>query len=296
MRPLRYFSHPLATLSPRDLLLLEHLDISPSAAALEVGTGSGSSLVRLAPWFARLDGVDVCQGPLERIRRAIGAWRPELAAKVRLFELDFCAPEAHARLPQKYDLIFSCDTIEHVPNPGAFLRNVHAVLKPGGRAFLTFPNEHPRYAHGISFFERKETLERLLLEAGFERGQLEITRLMMARPAEFLGWLAWFGPRKAMKHLGRLYRGNRKQPQTFDETDFFAAAGRFERLAPLINAYCWAVMRFMGMARPVYRIEPAGDVIWDMQILMRATKAMATVPADSGTSDRRRNVELQPVS
>jgi SAM-dependent methyltransferase len=290
MRPLRYFAHPLATLSPRDLLLLEYLNLNPSMAALEVGTGSGSSLIRLAPHVASLDGVDVCSGPLERIRQAIAKYRPELSGKIRLFELNFCDQDAYAQLPQRYDLVFSCDTIEHVPDAAAFFRNIYGVLKPGGVAFLTYPNEHPRHAHGISFFQHKSTLERMLLNAGFVEGEFQIDRLTMGRFPTVVGWLGWFGPRKAMKRLARLFHSggaapastpieehfppNRK-PQTFDETDFFAVASRYERLAPMINLYCWGLMRLMAMARPVYRIVPADEQIWDTQILIRITRTAA---------------------
>ncbi len=292
MCPLRYFAHPLATLSPRDLLLLEYLNLNPSMAALEVGTGSGSSLIRLAPHVASLDGVDVCSGPLDRIRQAIARYQPELSEKIRLFELNFCEQDAYAHLPQQYDLVFSCDTIEHVPDASAFFRNIYGVLKPGGVAFLTYPNEHPRHAHGISFFQYKSNLERMLLNAGFAEGEFQIDRLSMSQFSTVVGWLGWFGPRKAMKRLGRLFHSvgapqasmrieeqfppNRK-PQTFDETDFFAVASRYERLAPVINLYCWGLMRLMAMARPVYQIVPVKEQIWDTQILIRTTRT-ATVP------------------
>jgi len=39
-----------------------------------------------------------------------------------------------------FDLIFSCETIEHVPDPARALRELARVLKPGGTLFLTTPN------------------------------------------------------------------------------------------------------------------------------------------------------------
>jgi 2-polyprenyl-3-methyl-5-hydroxy-6-metoxy-1,4-benzoquinol methylase len=39
-----------------------------------------------------------------------------------------------------FDTVISCETIEHLPDPVAALREVHRVLKPGGRLFLTTPN------------------------------------------------------------------------------------------------------------------------------------------------------------
>ena len=39
-----------------------------------------------------------------------------------------------------FDVIFSCETIEHVPEPGRAVRELARVLKPGGTLFLTTPN------------------------------------------------------------------------------------------------------------------------------------------------------------
>jgi len=39
-----------------------------------------------------------------------------------------------------FDFIFSCETIEHVPDPARAVRELARVLKPGGTVFLTTPN------------------------------------------------------------------------------------------------------------------------------------------------------------
>lgn len=39
-----------------------------------------------------------------------------------------------------FDMILCYETIEHVPSPGAFLSELHRVLKPGGILVLTTPN------------------------------------------------------------------------------------------------------------------------------------------------------------
>jgi 2-polyprenyl-3-methyl-5-hydroxy-6-metoxy-1,4-benzoquinol methylase len=38
------------------------------------------------------------------------------------------------------DVVFSCETIEHVPDPKLAVRELARVLKPGGKLFLTTPN------------------------------------------------------------------------------------------------------------------------------------------------------------
>jgi len=39
-----------------------------------------------------------------------------------------------------FDIVISCETIEHVPNAQSALNEMHRVARPGGRLFLTTPN------------------------------------------------------------------------------------------------------------------------------------------------------------
>jgi len=47
-----------------------------------------------------------------------------------------------------FDTVFSCETIEHVPDPPLAVRELARVLKPGGRLFLSTPN----YASTIGLY------------------------------------------------------------------------------------------------------------------------------------------------
>jgi SAM-dependent methyltransferase len=72
-----------------------------------------------------------------------------------------------------FDAVLLTEVLEHVPNPAASLRELHRVLRPGGRILLTVPfvwelHEEPydyfRYTcHGIRY---------LLSEAGFVNEQV----------------------------------------------------------------------------------------------------------------------------
>jgi SAM-dependent methyltransferase len=287
MKSPSYFARPLATVAPRDLLLLQFLQPRATDVTLEIGTGSGSSLFRLAKAVAALHSLDISEATINRLRPFLAQGKSPLP-NVQLFVADFCQPHAAAHLPARYDLIFSCDTMEHVADPGAFLANVYRALNPGGRAFLVYPNEHPSHAHGITFFERRDTLLEMLQHAGFAAPQIEIQSFRMNRGATFVLDVGWRWPRRLGKKVLRLARSRKRSPnqvapagiceapQTFDQTDFFSMANRLEPLAPVINAYCWGLMRLMTWVGPVYEIYPAPEVIWDTQILISAIRGLET--------------------
>jgi SAM-dependent methyltransferase len=42
-----------------------------------------------------------------------------------------------------FDVIIACDVLEHVPDDRAAMRELHRVLRPGGKALLTVPQKDP---------------------------------------------------------------------------------------------------------------------------------------------------------
>lgn len=75
------------------------------------------------------------------------------------------------------DTVISCETIEHVPQPQAAVREFARVLRPGGRLFLTTPNyfgpigAYRGYlrATGRRFTEEGQPINHFLLAAAVRR-------------------------------------------------------------------------------------------------------------------------------
>jgi len=193
-------------------------------------------------------------------------------------------------LGAQFDIVVSCDTLEHVSDPGKFFAFVARHLKPGGTAHILFPNELPECRHGVTGFgcvreiwevaggnrgdlsadyadgdgwERRKSLEK-----GEREGTVEVFRVDLSLWCRFVVAVS-YGWR-------RLFRrgGDGRRPQCFDETNFFRHVGVWTKLAPLINLYWLVVLRLCKMGGNVYRVRPVrvGDFDENCNLYVRVKK------------------------
>ena len=143
--------------------------LAEAGAVLDLGCGCG----RLARWFpgnpGRLTGMDIDA----RMVRWCAAQLPGTWSAVRLGEP---LPAG----PASFDLIYACSVITHLRRPTAqgWLAELARVLKPGGRALISFHDErHPSAApvaddlarHGYAVrFDRLEGSNHLAAYATLE--------------------------------------------------------------------------------------------------------------------------------
>lgn len=64
-----------------------------------------------------------------------------------------CFLNAIPRPDQTYNVVVLTQVLEHVPDPEAVLRELHRILKPGGRIFLTVPLTAPLHSEPWNFFQ-----------------------------------------------------------------------------------------------------------------------------------------------
>jgi ubiquinone/menaquinone biosynthesis C-methylase UbiE len=122
--------------SPWYQIVLEFLPPIQGKRILEIACGRGG--------FSRLLGsreASVCGADFSASAVAIAKERllghPALAGRVTYVQADA------QNMPfeeNSFDIVISCETIEHVPDPRAAVREMYRVCKPGGTLYLTTPN------------------------------------------------------------------------------------------------------------------------------------------------------------
>jgi ubiquinone/menaquinone biosynthesis C-methylase UbiE len=130
--------------SPWYQLVREHIGVVTGLNVLEVACGRGGFSNELARAGARVTG---CDFSFVAVRVA----HAKLRAMNERASANFIQGDAQD-LPfaeNSFDLVISCETIEHLPNASRALREMLRVSRPGGKLFLTTPN----YANFMGLYE-----------------------------------------------------------------------------------------------------------------------------------------------
>ncbi|MDD5223069.1 MAG: class I SAM-dependent methyltransferase [bacterium] len=110
---------------------------------LDSGCGGGELLPSLAGYYPRVWGIDL---RIANARRVTEHYRLK---NVTLIEGDFLTQDFP---PGFFDLVVAADVLEHQRDLEAFIRKMHAVLKPGGTAVVSLPVEGFFYRLGRKLF------------------------------------------------------------------------------------------------------------------------------------------------
>ena len=157
--------------------------LTPESVALDLGCGIGRVALHAAPLCRRLWAVDASPFMLRFARRRLSTLSNVDFARSR----DTTVPDVRTA---SIDLVYSLLVLQHLEREDAFLllRDVHRMLRPGGTAYLTFPNllsdtylqAFVGYAEGgqsthraRARFYTPQEVERILPAAGFTVREVE---------------------------------------------------------------------------------------------------------------------------
>ena len=112
--------------------LKEVAQTTPFEKGLNLGTGEGDYDRMVAAYCAELIGCDVNEEDLAHAR--------ELNKGVMNLHYEVNDALALSYPDASFDLLLSCEVIEHVGKPAKMVQEIGRVLKPGAYAIMTFPS------------------------------------------------------------------------------------------------------------------------------------------------------------
>lgn len=191
------------------------LDLKPDSRLLDVGCGTGRHILELSRYEGTFVGLDMSDEDLKKMRYllALAAQEGRLVANVHIAQGDGMS------LPfedNEFDHVICTETLEHVDDDEAMLRDLIRVLRPGGVLVVSVPDEYserllwrlsPRYrtAPGghVRIYRRKRIIG-LLTENGAKPYSVQYRHSL-----ESVRWLVHSVVDKEWGQPGRITKGIR---------------------------------------------------------------------------------------
>jgi 2-polyprenyl-6-hydroxyphenyl methylase/3-demethylubiquinone-9 3-methyltransferase len=164
---------PLHDLNPVRLAYVERSSALAGRAVVDVGCGGGLLAEAMAAKGARVVGLDLADELLSVAR---------LHALESGVEVDYRLESAEAHAADhagRYDVVTCMEMLEHVPDPGAVVAALGALVRPGGDVFVSTLNRTPR-AYVMAILGAEYVLR--LLPTGTH------TYEKFIRPSELAAW------------------------------------------------------------------------------------------------------------
>jgi SAM-dependent methyltransferase len=140
------------------------LDLRPGSRVADLGAGGGYFTFRLAEAVAPggiVYAVDVDPDMVDYVRaRATSEGYRQVVPVL--------AATDDPRLPEAVDLVFTCNTYHHLPDPPAYFARLRQRLRPGGRvAVVEYRGSHGILPRLFGHATDDEVIERDLATAGY---------------------------------------------------------------------------------------------------------------------------------
>jgi SAM-dependent methyltransferase len=116
---------------------------------LEVGCGMGFDALEFLKRGVRVTATDLTQSAVDVAKRhfEVAGQRPEAVHTANVLALPFPA--------DTFDAVWACGVVHHTGNTAKAVREIHRVLKPGGRAIVSHMYRRPSWMYFLSKYGRE---------------------------------------------------------------------------------------------------------------------------------------------
>lgn len=115
-------------------MVLPRLGDIKGLSIAEIGCGRGNFAIHLAGMGARMTAMDFSEAAIQIARDRSQRMQVDVDWKV--------GDAQNTQLPDNaFDVVISCECMEHVPEPQRMMAELSRILKPGGRLLLTTPSQ-----------------------------------------------------------------------------------------------------------------------------------------------------------
>ena len=191
-------------------------DQYPGKRLLEIGFGTGTDLLQFARGGAIVTGVDLTPRSVDIARRRFEVYR---------LRGEFITGDGeHLSFPNSsFDVVYSFGVLHHTPNTSEAVREIHRVLKPGGKAIVMLYNRASLYYYGS-----------IILKRGLLRGEL-----FKRTPAEIMS-----------RHVEYSETGSRPLVKAYTRAEARNIFGAFSRCEIRVNQLTRRELRPIGRLIP----------------------------------------------
>jgi 2-polyprenyl-6-hydroxyphenyl methylase/3-demethylubiquinone-9 3-methyltransferase len=136
-------SRPLHDLNPVRLAYVAERVALRGARVADVGCGGGLLSEALAKAGANVTAIDLAPEVIEVARLHLHETNASLSTPL-IIDYRLCGShELASAEPAAFDAVCCMELIEHVPDPAALVADLAAMLKPGGKLFMSTLNRTP---------------------------------------------------------------------------------------------------------------------------------------------------------
>jgi ubiquinone/menaquinone biosynthesis C-methylase UbiE len=168
-----------ACTAPENRFILSHLGDVSGKTLLDLGCGAGENSVYFSVKGAHCTATDYSAGMVEKALKLAAANGVHIEARtMNAMEIEFA--------DNTFDIVYAANLLHHLPDPKMALREMHRVLKPGGKACFWDPLRHNPV---INVYRRMATEVRTEDEMPLEIGITEYVRSLFPETVYDTFWL-----------------------------------------------------------------------------------------------------------